>query len=339
MSATKSRNTIARQWEILKMLPSRPPGMTKRQLSDLLNNNGFEVGGRTVERDLNELSAIFPIACNDKGVPYGWHWAKDAALDLPGVSAAEALSLCLVERVIDPLLPASVMEVMQARFAQAKKKLDNLAAESVLQDWADKVANVSPSLEQLAPAIQPEVFETLQNALLHGEQVAVDYHAMKGNTKKHYTLNPLGLVQRGVFTYIVGCVDPHSDIRLFAVHRMSEAERLTTPVSKPDDFSLQQYIDDGGLHFTSGKTLLLVARVREGTARVLTESPLSHDQVLTEKAEGFELRASVTDSWQLKWWIMSQGDNIEVTAPSALRQEIENELSKALAQYQKAPDE
>lgn len=334
MSATKSRNTIARQWEILKMLPSRAPGMTKRQLSELLNNHGFEIGARTVERDLNELSAIFPIACNDKGVPYGWYWAKGAALDLPGVSAAEALSLCLVERVIDPLLPASVMEVMQARFAQAKKKLDNLAGESVLQDWADKVANVSPSLEQLAPSIQPDVFETLQNALLHGEQVAVDYHAMKGNTEKQYTLNPLGLVQRGVFTYIVGCVEPHTDIRLFAVHRMSDAERLTSTVNKPDNFSLQQYIKDGGLHFTSGKTLSLVANVQEGTARVLAESPLSGDQTLTETTNGYKLCASVSDSWQLKWWIMSQGDNIEIIEPLAMRQDIKKQLENALARYQ-----
>jgi hypothetical protein len=39
---------------------------------------GFTVSKRTVERDLNELSLIFPLERNDKSIPFGWHWSASA---------------------------------------------------------------------------------------------------------------------------------------------------------------------------------------------------------------------------------------------------------------------
>src|SRR5690554_6504682 len=122
MSANCARNTLSRQWELLKILPSRPPGATAGELTEHLNDQGFAVSKRQIQRDLNELSAVFAISCNDKSMPYGWYWAKGATLDLPGLSAAEALSMYLTESVVTPLLPASVVEVMKPRFEQAKNK-------------------------------------------------------------------------------------------------------------------------------------------------------------------------------------------------------------------------
>ncbi len=71
-----------------------------------LDSAGFKASKRTIERDLNDLSRQFPLQCNDKGSPYGWHWAAGASLDLPGVSLSEAVSLVLVEESIRKLLPS-----------------------------------------------------------------------------------------------------------------------------------------------------------------------------------------------------------------------------------------
>lgn len=223
MSAKPARNTMTRQWELLKSLPTRPPGATARELTERLNHDGFVVSKRRVERDLNELSTSFALYCNDKSAPYGWYWAKDASVDLPGMTGSEALSMYLMQEVVTPLLPASVIEVMKPRFKQAKDKLESLTAQSVLPGWAEKVAHVPPMLPQLPPHVDEDILESVQIALLHGKQLKVSYFAATKNQTKAYILHPLGLVQRGVVTYLVGRVEPHQSPHLFAMQRLQSA--------------------------------------------------------------------------------------------------------------------
>lgn len=69
---------------MLRQLPSRSPGITSAELVWRLRDVGFNVSKRTVERDLNELSLIFPLERNDKSIPFGWHWSVNAGAELRG---------------------------------------------------------------------------------------------------------------------------------------------------------------------------------------------------------------------------------------------------------------
>lgn len=336
MSANSARNTLTRQWELLKTLPSRPPGATARELTERLNHDGFQVSKRQVERDLNELSVTFAISCNDKSAPYGWYWSKGASVELPGMTGAEALSMYLMERVVTPLLPASVMEVMTPRFAQAKQKLDSLTNQSVLPGWADKVAHVPPMLPQLPPKIDEAILETVQTALLHGKCLQVRYHAANKTDAKTYELHPLGLVQRGVVTYVVGRVLPYDNAHLFALQRVLDAELLDTDCVPPEGFTLAKFLEDGGMQFSGGRVIKLQALLDSTLVQSLQESPLEEDQQLTPaagKAGWHELSVCVTDSWQLRWWVLSLGEMIIVKSPDPLRQELAQRLAQASANY------
>ncbi len=86
MPSHPTRHTIARQWQLLKLLPGRHPGMSSTQLQAALTTVGHTTSKRTVERDLVELAALFPLHCNSKGMPYGWYWQ-------PGLSLGEAQQL------------------------------------------------------------------------------------------------------------------------------------------------------------------------------------------------------------------------------------------------------
>ncbi|MCL4410366.1 MAG: WYL domain-containing protein [Firmicutes bacterium] len=336
MSANTSRKTLTRQWELLKALPSRPPGYTARELTERLNLDGFAVSKRQVERDLNELSATFAICCNDKSAPYGWYWAKDATTDIPGLSAAEALSMHLMETVVTPLLPASVVNVMAPRFKQAKNKLQSISSQSVLADWVDKVAHVPPVLPQLPPQVDANVLDTVQHALLFEKQLQVRYYAATKDTVKQHVINPLGLVQRGVATYLVGCVEPHQTPHLFAMQRMQQAESLDAPARVPEGFTLSGYLSEGGMQFSDGQFIQLSARIRKAIVLNLEESPLSDDQHITatESPDWYEMSVTVPDSWQLRWWVMSLGEMIRVDAPLELREEIKARIQEALRHYQ-----
>mgnify|MGYP000287578086 CR=1 FL=1 len=91
MPANKKKHTLARQWELLKRLPTRGAGKTASELTQELQVAGFDVSKRQVERDLGELMDAFDLECNNASIPYGWRWLPGASSDLAGMTLADAL--------------------------------------------------------------------------------------------------------------------------------------------------------------------------------------------------------------------------------------------------------
>jgi len=326
-------NAVSRQWEMLKLLPTKPPGITSREIKEQLCKSGYKITKRTVERDLQELSRPFPILCNDRGKPYGWYWIPGTGADLPAITLAEALSLMLVEEQLKPLLPQAILTSLQSHFKQAQAKLKTLGQDNAAAQWKNKVRNVLPTLPMLPPNINNEVLDTVQQALLYDLQIDVEYQAIYNDKPTNLTLNPLAMVQRGPITYLVATAFNYQDIRLYALHRVFSAEANAHPVNLPDNFDLDEYISNGALQFGEGN-LKLKARINTELGNYLQESALSKDQIMNSDGEGYLLNATVSDSWQLRWWILSQGPGIKVLEPTHLREEIVESMKEALATYQ-----
>jgi predicted DNA-binding transcriptional regulator YafY len=318
---SKIHDALSRQWDLLKILPSRGVGKSSRELTEMLKERGFSVTKRTIERDLNELMCLFPIECNDSSIPYGWRWMQDASFDIPGVSLPEALSMRLLEDYLKPLLPSSFRKALQPRFQLAAAKLEALD-NNPASSWHGKVRVVSPGINLIPPKIDPKVLETVQEALFHDEQLNLTYHAMGNENASQQTAHPLGLVQRGPVTYLIATAFNYQDIRMYAVHRIITADRTGIPCHRPKDFSLDDYIKTGGLNFGDGDFIKLKATVSDYLARILEETPLSDDMKIVVNKGKYTLSCTVANTGQLLWWIRSLGDGIEVLAPKKLRDSI-----------------
>lgn len=190
MPSATSRSTLARQWELLKMLPSKGPGITTTELQNLLNDAGHTATKRTVERDLVELSRLFPLQCNNRGMPYGWHWMPGKSAELPGITLSEALTLRLVEDSIRPLIPAFMLKALEPRFHLARQKLEAMSEENLSARWFDKVASVQPELTQIPPEVKADLLETIQQALLNDVQLNCRYYSAHKKQFHTFTLNP-----------------------------------------------------------------------------------------------------------------------------------------------------
>jgi len=333
MTTTSSHGTMARHWELLKNLPSRGAGKTAKELTDCLMTAGYDVSKRQVERDLLELSTIFPLYCNDSGKPYGWRWADNASMDLPGLTVADALSLKLVEASLQPLLPPSITAALMPRFREAEKKLAALETANVNARWTHKVRSVCPGLTLAKAFVEPSVLEAVQESLLFNEQVEIDYLAGNGKETSSLILHPLALVTRGPATYLVASAFDYTDVRRYAMHRIVSAKRLHLEAVRPQDFNIDAYLRAGGMQFGEGLPIQLEARVSESLALILRETPLAENQLLSEESGRFRLEATCLDSWQLRWWVLSQANQIEIVHPVELREEILASLKAAVALY------
>ncbi|CAI3806149.1 hypothetical protein GLGCALEP_04109 [Pseudomonas sp. MM221] len=335
MPSNSTRNTLSRQWEMLQLLPTSGSGITARALQGRLAEAGFPTTKRTVERDLEDLSTVFAIRKNDKSVPYGFSWAPPSNFQVSAVSVLEALTLTLTQEVLKPLIPAFMLGALQPRFEQATSKLSALTRQSPAGRWSQKVASVPACLPMVAPGIDAGCLAILQQALIDERQLTCGYYSAHRDRQSQLTLNPLGLIQRGQVTYLIALAEPYEDVRQFALHRISDAAITSVPAKVPADFDLKAYAASGAMQFGDNATemITLEAWVSDGLLRLLRETPLSETMETMSSEQGGWIRATVADSWELEWWLLSHTASIAVTAPQALKQRLLQRLRRGIELY------
>lgn len=320
---------------MVRLLPSRPPGLTAAEVKDRLDREGHPVTKRTVERDLQELSRNFGVQCNDASTPWGWYRLPNAQNELGGVEVTEAVSLTLAESVLRQLLPPSMLSVLEPKFALARKKLQAVGKLPLAQ-WGQKVRYVPDSLPLRPAKTNPKVVETVQTALIEDRQLEVRYEAFRSKGKD-LRLQPIALIQRGPTTYLIASVFDYPDPLRFALHRIKRATLLDTKVAIGSRPSVDDLLASGLMEFGEAEVIRLEALVNEDLATYLAETPLSDDQHLSHENGHWQVTATVRQTWQLEFWLLSQCASITVSSPEALRRNLLERLQTAVRQYQQTP--
>jgi predicted DNA-binding transcriptional regulator YafY len=149
---------------------------------------------------------------------------------------------------------------------------------------------------------------------------------------KSYEVNPLGLVFRHNLIYLVATINDYLDIKQLALHRFKNAELSERDVWMPNGFNLDDYIAQGEFDYPiddDAQSIKLKLKINVFIKKLLCETPLSINQKITEVDQKmFLLEATVKNTEQLRWWIRSFGDAIEVCEPTTLREEFALQIKK-----------
>ncbi len=314
-------DTLMRQWQMLRLIPRHPRKISTAELMQHLADEGFDTTQRTIQRDLMRLSAIYPLACDERSKPFGWSWMADAeVMDIPGMDSHTALAFWLAGEHLVPMLPRTTLRRMQPHFTTAAHVLDAIAADRGAPAWRGKVRVLHRGPKLKAPAVAEDIQDAVYEALLHNRRLTVTYNPRWQEREKEYEINPLGLVLKDGIIYLVCSMWDYPDIRLLTLHRMRRATLLDAPATAPDGFDLDAYIAAGELDYALGGPVCLKALFTEGAAFHLEERPLSEDQTMKAQEDGRMLvTATVADTAELRWWLLGFGDQVEVLAPDELR--------------------
>mgnify|MGYP001193946482 CR=1 FL=1 len=327
------RDTLFRHLAILQILPRAPQKLSTGTVQAHLEEQGYIVTVRSIQRDLEKLAEHFPLECHKDTKPYRWNYVANYTSDLPAMDTVTALTLVLAEESVRGLLPKVAMDKIGYKFQSARKHLEALQKNGFSQ-WSQRVRAI-PNGKSLIPAeIQPAVWEGLTDALLNHYAVNVEYLSRIKGELKTYTLHPLGLVTRDSSSYLLASVNEHDDVRQFALHRFRSVTASASLYRTQPEFNVQDYIDQGAFGFPLSKDpVKLIARVNNSLAWMLAETPLSLDQTLSEPDEAgwVQLTATVPNDQQTQWWLMGFGANIEVVQPSSWREHIVEQAKAILA--------
>lgn len=317
MPSNTIRETMMRHWRLMELLPRQPRAIATKVIHERLEEAGFKVTRRTVERDLQGLmESGFAIVVDTTQEPYLWSWdAASPTLALPVPSVADALLLAMVRDYIGPMLPPQMLDAMRPYLDRAVQVLEGAKTNNTLASWRDKVHAVNPTQTLIPPAIDPEVNRIVSDALLEEMQLEIVYDSMSGNKGKTINIHPHAVIHRGQMSYLVGSCWHYKDVRRFAMHRIKQAKNLYLPMTKQGDFRLDDYLAKGYGDFGDGGMRDLDIKVSPQLAEYLNECKLSVDQTLTQMDDShgwYRLRARLADTPQLKWWLLSQGNELVV---------------------------
>lgn len=315
---SKAKDTLLRQLTLLRLIPREPQRIATTTLQAKLEEQGFNVSLRTIQRNLEALSIPFALQCDDSCVPYRWSFMRNAPIDLSAMDTPTALALNMAEGHLNNLLPQSVLDLLNPQFQRAHQHLDSLGRND-LAHWSRRVCAL-PNGKALQPApVNPEVWSNVSSALLERKQLQISYLSRSKAAVKPMLIHPAGLVSRHSISYLLGTVNDYSDVRQFALHRIQQAECLDLAAKEQIDFDIDHYIHHGGFNNPAPvEEVELVADVSPQIAWILNETPLSQEQSLEPlpNSDWQRLRAKVPQDQETLWWVFGLGESVRVWEPS-----------------------
>lgn len=338
MPSASTTTTLGAQRELSKLIPTRQPGKTIKELKEALESQGIDVVERTVDRWLKALAKLYPIM-HSSDTPSRWYWkdkkAYDAMLSSEGISVLHALTLHMLRQHLAQTLPVAITKQLEPLFDLAESRLNALADSNKIARWASLVDVVKPGLPAIAPKIATPILEAVQYALIEGDKLKLRYTSAGKKTAREFMVSPIGTVQRGEKTYLVAIEDGRSEPTTYAMHRI---EKTSPSVQQADKrgIDLERFIAEGGLQFLKSRNpVQLKAWVSKMLGDQLAETRLDGQQLTPRNSidHGYELLVTLPDSLTLRNWILSWTGHIEVFEPHTLREEIATALREGAARY------
>lgn len=330
------KDTSIRRIETLRLIPRAPHWITTKELVSKLEKLSHPATQRTVQRDLIDLSTVFPLDYETIGRTNQWRWSSKAeVLDLPGMNPQTALSFFLAEQYLYEMLPPAATASLDPHFNKAREVLQ-LSQSKKIDRWVDKVRILPESQRLIPPPLKSNITDDIYTALLENKPFSARYRRKGDNRPKQYgVINPLGLVFRSRVVYLIATLWDYDDPIQLALHRFTSTSVIKDQsIHKPKNFNLDQYIEDGHFDYLVGGDFNIELLFHENAALHLAETPLSANQVLSSTRDGrTRLKATVQNTDRLRWWIRGFGSYVEVVKPAQLRKEFAEEASNLNSIY------
>ena len=330
-------DTLLRQISMIELIPRYPAKTFTNEIKDKLSALGYEATLRTIQRDLQELSRLFPIVSDERSHPFGWSWEKDAqGYESPAMDPIQALTFSLAAQYLEPLMPKANFKKIEAFFNRAESVLIG-NEKSKLLNWRKRVKVIPESIRFKEPKVSMEIRQKIYQAVYERTQIKALYKKRGKKTSDERHIHPLGIVIKGSMHYLICMMneDP-KEPRYLPLQRFERVELLNEATREPKNFDLEKFIHKNNLGFTYSDNLYTFEAVFDKTmAFHLLEAPLNNSQIVREMDEDkLLIKARVPDTLQFEQWLLSFGPNVEVLKPIKLRKKFKDLAIKMKLIYQ-----
>jgi proteasome accessory factor B len=322
------RDRTARLMRVARLLEGNPAGMRPTDIAERLG-----MSKRNVYRDLKalELEVGLPIWSEDG------RWGVDAEAFLPPLKLTlqEAMAVFLGARLM-----VRYADKYDPDLASAFEKL----AASLPEALRDHVAR---SLEVLQEAPRDPAFSDhvrqLTKAWAEHRVVEIDYEgaAFEGRAgeRSRRTVRPY-LIEPSLQThalYLIGWDEAREAVRTFKIERIREVRVTAQSFEPPEGATLERDLRRGWDIIADQPATEVVLRFSPAVADRVLETTW-HALQRTERTPdgGLLWRSTVSGVIEIRLWILSWGEDVEVLEPPELREQVAAILARAGSRYASA---
>jgi len=318
------RDRLARLLRVVTVLRAHPDGIRPAEIA-----RRIDVSPRTVYRDLKALEEEVGVAVwSENGL---WGVVSDEFLPPLKLTLDEAMAVVLSARLM-----VRYADKYDPNLASAFEKLEE-GLPPALREHVDR------TLDALSRHPRDEAFgrhvHLLTKAWAERRVVALDYDPARygpGSERRRATVHPY-LIEPSLQThalYLIGWDETRDAVRTFKIERIrdvaltpetfeaDEAGRLEADIRRAWDIIADQPEVEVVLRFARP----VATRVQEATWHPTQEVETCPDGSLL-------WRARVSGTIEIRLWILSWGDDVEVLEPAELRADVAATHRRALERY------
>lgn len=331
----KGRNSqVSRVYRVLSILESVPQGLSVAELATRLKDRGFDVGKRTIYRDLEALKASgFPLEESGKSDDQGARWRLERQAKAHhhlALSSRELLGLYMARSVFSPLKETPFYEDLVTSFQKIEEKLGQ-KAHGFLQELEQDV-QFEPG-PRWGLGIDADVMETVRSACNERQMLRIQYSSVNSGQTSWREVGPHYLYfAKGSF-YLVAEDIMVKTVKTFAVPRIKASTMLEQPyqgdITSPGEFFQSSF----GV-FRGSDPIQIKVRFGQKIASYIKERRWHDSQSVTEVDNGsIEVSMKLSVTPELVQWILGFGAQAKVLEPIDLVREIQKHAREILEQY------
>lgn len=292
-----------------------------------------EMSRKTVLRDIEYLRYQLeaPIEYDASRKSY-YYTSREYFLPAVPLEESDFFSILIAEKVLEQYENTPLYDRLRATF--------------------EKLGDLLPGRVSVAPGavgcrysfffpprsfLDPAVWDELSRGLSADRTVRLAYRAAGADAPKTRDIDPYVLASYGGAWYVIGRCHTAGDVRTFALSRVEQARVLDRGFDLPEGFDPETMM---GRHFGivwGEEEHEVRLRFAARHAVYVLERAWHPTQELRQRSDGsVEMTLRVNALVELRRWILSWGEGVEVISPPELRERVHAE-ARGLARDNRPP--
>jgi len=294
-------------------------------LSILLNRSP-----RTIKRDIEYLKDSMSAPIEYDYVRKGYYYSEDNYY-LPSIKMTESdfFSLELISKLFDQYKGTPLYESLEDVLEKLSQYLPSSI--SINQHWFDH----SFSFFQTPHSkLNPEIWVTVFKGIKNKKLIRIWYQSpTKGEVLSNRIEIYHIICNKGEW-YLIAYSRNSKSIRIYAMSRIKRAELQKEKYIIPDDFDIKKYMGNNFGIFSKDGEYKVELNFSKEVAHLIKERSWNQEWVIYENDDGsLKLNLKAGHLLEIKRWVMSWGDEVEVIGPDELRDAIKENIKKLNDKY------
>ncbi|HEY0443556.1 MAG TPA: WYL domain-containing protein [Candidatus Limnocylindrales bacterium] len=318
------RDRLARLGRVIAVLRAHPDGIRIPELA-----RRVDMSVRTVYRDLRAIEREIGVAVwSENGL---WGAVGDEFLPPLKLTLSEAMAVVLSARLM-----VRYADKYDPDLAAAFEKLEEGLPPALAE-------HVERTLDVLSRHPRDELFSRhvhlLTRAWAERRVVTLDYDPGRyaaGSERRRATVRPY-LIEPSLQThalYLIGFDETRGGVRTFKIERIRDVAMMPTTFDPPEAAAVESMFERAWDIIADQPPVTVVLRFASRVAARVQEATWHPSQTVVAEPDGSLLwRATVAGTIEIRLWILSWGDEVEVIEPAALRDDVADTHRRAVARY------